>query len=52
MTGDDKKCFEAGCDDYLAKPLDRSQLMKIISKYLPIEGQTLIETVDSAKSEE
>ncbi len=35
MKGDDKKCFEAGCDDYLAKPIDHSQLVAILGKYLP-----------------
>jgi len=34
MKGDDKKCLEAGCDDYLAKPIDRDDLRAVISKYL------------------
>lgn len=36
MKGDDNKCFEAGCDDYLAKPIDRSQLVAILAEYLPV----------------
>ena len=35
MKGDDKKCFEAGCNEYLAKPLDSIELLKMIRKYLP-----------------
>jgi len=35
MQGDEKKCTEAGCDDYLTKPLDRGELMEKIRKYLP-----------------
>jgi PAS domain S-box-containing protein len=38
MKGDDKKCFEAGCDDYLAKPIVRSQLVEMLAKYLPVNA--------------
>jgi CheY-like chemotaxis protein len=34
MKGDDKKCLAAGCDDYLAKPIDCRELTRIIGKYL------------------
>ena len=43
MTGDRKKCLEAGCDGYLAKPIDRQQLQDIIETSLspksPLEKQ-------------
>ena len=38
MKGDDKKCLEAGCDDYLPKPIDRSQLVEMLAKYLPVNA--------------
>ena len=39
MKGDDKKCLEAGCDDYLAKPIDRRELFKMLDKYLSPTSQ-------------
>ncbi len=41
MKGDDKKCIEVGCDDYLAKPIDSRELLKVISKYLPSKEPAL-----------
>ncbi len=38
MEGDDKKCLQAGCDDYLTKPIDRRKLLKILQKYLPAKS--------------
>jgi PAS domain S-box-containing protein len=35
MKGDDQKCIDAGCDGYLAKPIDHRELTRIIAKYLP-----------------
>ncbi len=51
MKGDDKNCIDAGCDDYLPKPLDRRQLFEKIRKYLPQEEEALDEKIDFAKSE-
>jgi len=48
MKGDDKRCIEAGCDDYLAKPIDRRELLRIINKYLASEEKVLSGRIDSA----
>ncbi len=34
MTGDEKKCIEAGCNDYISKPIDRDKLYQCLSKHL------------------
>jgi len=51
MSGDEGKCICAGCSDFLAKPINRQQLLEKISKYLPSDKQALVETVDTAKSQ-
>jgi Amt family ammonium transporter len=33
MTDDRQKCLDAGCDDYVAKPIDRSRLFEAVAKY-------------------
>ncbi|MBW8018050.1 MAG: response regulator, partial [Planctomycetes bacterium] len=50
MKGDDKKCLEAGCDEYLAKPIDRRELVKTISKYLLSKEPALVGNADSQKT--
>jgi CheY-like chemotaxis protein len=34
FRGDREKCIEAGCDDYLTKPLLKHKVLEIIQKYL------------------
>jgi signal transduction histidine kinase/AmiR/NasT family two-component response regulator/HPt (histidine-containing phosphotransfer) domain-containing protein len=51
MKGDDQKCIEAGCDDYLPKPVDRQQLLEKLRKFLPSKSQDLIKEVDSVQSQ-
>ena len=35
MSEDKDKCLEAGCVDYISKPIDMNELVAKISKYLP-----------------
>jgi len=35
MKGDDQTCFAAGCDGYLAKPVDHRELANLVAQYLP-----------------
>ena len=52
MKGDDKKCLEVGCDDYLAKPIDRERLSGMLAKYLPTEcatgDESIVKGIDTA----
>ncbi len=34
MMGEREKCLEAGCDDYIAKPIRKEILTEVISKYI------------------
>jgi CheY-like chemotaxis protein len=34
IKGDERKCREAGCDNYLTKPIDRKKLYHVLAQYL------------------
>ena len=34
MLEDEQRCLKAGCDDYLAKPISRLQLLRKLNKFL------------------
>lgn len=34
MKEDRQKCLDAGCDDYIAKPVDRHTLLQLVSRYV------------------
>jgi CheY-like chemotaxis protein len=36
MTGDKERALAAGCDDYLTKPLEFTQLLKKLATYLDV----------------
>ncbi len=34
MSGDRKRCIEAGCNDYLSKPVNMKKLSEMIDRYI------------------
>ncbi|MBN4061162.1 response regulator, partial [bacterium AH-315-I18] len=50
MKGDDKECIETGCNDYMAKPIDRKKLYKTLGKYLSPAFEDATNTIARASS--
>jgi PAS domain S-box-containing protein len=50
MKGDGQRCIEAGCDDYMTKPLDRRILVEKVRKYLSPSNEALTEKANLVKS--
>jgi CheY-like chemotaxis protein len=34
FSSDREKALEAGCNDYISKPIDKNELIKLLAKYL------------------
>jgi len=39
MQGDRERCLESGMDDYLAKPIQREQLVELLARRLPLNDE-------------
>jgi signal transduction histidine kinase/ActR/RegA family two-component response regulator len=35
MSGERQRCLEAGCDEYMTKPIDRLMLLQVLGRFLP-----------------
>ncbi len=51
MKGDDEKCFAAGCDDYISKPIEHKKLLQTLNKYLSVGNEDIYMNIDSVKSD-
>ena len=39
LSGDQEKTIDAGCNDYIPKPINQEELLKLMGKYLNIRGK-------------
>jgi PAS domain S-box-containing protein len=52
IKGDEQRCIEAGCDDYLSKPIDRWRLIEKVQKYLLVTNGAASESADTIKTQD
>ncbi|MCP4614080.1 MAG: PAS domain S-box protein [Planctomycetes bacterium] len=51
MKGDDEKCFAAGCNEYISKPIEHLKLLHALTKYLSEGSKDISWRIDTAKSD-
>jgi signal transduction histidine kinase/CheY-like chemotaxis protein len=44
MKADKQRCLDAGCDDFVSKPVDREQLLEVTARYLQVKPREEINT--------
>jgi CheY-like chemotaxis protein len=37
LSGDRQKAIDAGCNEYLSKPIDKDELMRLMQQYFSVE---------------
>jgi len=47
MAGDRERCIEAGCDDYMSKPINRARMIETVQK---MTGRQIDSTTDSTET--
>jgi CheY-like chemotaxis protein len=48
MNHDRQKCLDAGCDDYLTKPIDKKRLLDIVSRFVAARASATTEEAPGA----
>jgi DNA-binding NarL/FixJ family response regulator len=51
MEGDRQKCLDAGCDDYLSKPVNKTKMIEMLDKYLNSKPDSLVDKVEQLREE-
>jgi CheY-like chemotaxis protein/HPt (histidine-containing phosphotransfer) domain-containing protein len=51
MKGDEENCFEAGCNDYISKPIEHKKFLNILGKYLLKGDKDMSRRIHSLKSD-
>lgn len=49
MSGDRKKCLEAGCDEYLSKPVQRLRLIEIVERFVDTSAFSAADEASTAQ---